>query len=156
MDQRDDYQQAERTREKQHEEHGKGNTRIHRKDQVRQRRSDQFTGTFRACRPQNGLEVVRPSINNVFILKLASSFTVGIFIMERAIIFVSRTQGVFAHRQWRFPCKRQVVYTNRHAMSRSRTRDFSRVVFFVSRVSACERLSHASHVHVAQGSSCVS
>ena len=41
-------------------------------------------------------------------------------------------------------------------MSRSRSRDFSRVVFFVSRVSACERLSHASHVHVAQGSSCVS
>ena len=35
-------------------------------------------------------------------------------------------------------------------MSRSRTRDFSRVVFFVSCVSACQRLSHAQHVHVAQ------
>ena len=32
----------------------------------------------------------------------------------------------------------------------ARTRDFSRVVFFVCRVSACQRLSHAQHVHVAQ------
>ena len=39
---------------------------------------------------------------------------------------------------------------NAHAMSRSRTRDFSRAVFFVSRVSACQRLSHVQHVHVAK------
>ena len=40
---------------------------------------------------------------------------------------------------------------NPHAMSRSRTRDFSRVVFCVSCVGACQRLSHAQHVHVSQG-----
>ena len=36
-------------------------------------------------------------------------------------------------------------------MLRSCTRDFSRVVFFACRVSACQRPSHAQHVHVAQG-----
>ena len=66
MDQRDDYQEAKRTRERLYEEHGQGNTRIHSKDQVRQRRSQQFTGTD----------------NKFFILKLASSFMVEIFIME--------------------------------------------------------------------------
>ena len=40
---------------------------------------------------------------------------------------------------------------NTYAMSRSRTRDFSRVVFSVSRVSACQLLLDAQHVHVAQG-----
>ena len=33
---------------------------------------------FRVCRPQNGLEMVRPSINKFFILKLASSLMVDI------------------------------------------------------------------------------
>ena len=37
---------------------------------------------------------------------------------------------------------------NPHAMSRSRTRDFSRAVFHSV---SCQRLSHAQHVHVAQG-----
>ena len=90
MDQRDDYQEAKRT-ERLYEEHGNGNTRIHTKDHVRQRRSQQFTGTEKGSErvtPQNGLGVVRPSINKFFILKLASSFMVEIFIMEWAIIFV--------------------------------------------------------------------
>ena len=45
MDPRDDYQEGKRTHERLYEEHGKGNTRLHPKDQVRQRRSQQFTGT---------------------------------------------------------------------------------------------------------------
>ena len=68
-------------------------------------------------------------------------------------IFFERCEGVFACTQRRFPCKRRGVVhraSNPHAMSRSRTRDFSLVVFFVSRVSAFQRLSHAQHVHVAQ------
>ena len=45
MDQRDDYQEAKRTHERLDEEQGKGNIRLHSKDQVRQLRSKQFTGT---------------------------------------------------------------------------------------------------------------
>ena len=41
---------------------------------------------FRACRPQNGVEVVRPSISKFFILKLASSFMVELF-MELSDFF---------------------------------------------------------------------
>ena len=85
MDQRDDYQEAKGTRERLCEEHGKGNTRIHAKDQGRRRRSQQFTGTQEGSErvdQKKKLEVVRRSINNFFILKLASSFTVEIFIME--------------------------------------------------------------------------
>ena len=45
VDQRDDYQEAERTNQRLYEEHGKGNTRLHTMDQIRQRRSQQPTGT---------------------------------------------------------------------------------------------------------------
>ena len=45
MDQGDDYQEADRTYERLYEEHGKDNTRLHPKDQVRQRRSQRFTET---------------------------------------------------------------------------------------------------------------
>ena len=58
MDQQDDYQEAERT----HEEHGKRNTRLHPKDLVRQRRSQQLTGTEDGSErvdPKTGLEVDR-------------------------------------------------------------------------------------------------
>ena len=44
-DQRDDDQEARRTHERLYEEHGKGNTRLHPKDQVRQRRRQQFVAT---------------------------------------------------------------------------------------------------------------
>ena len=52
--------------------------------------------------------------------------------------------------QCRFLCKQRCVHQtpNPHAMSRSRTRDFSRAVFHSL---SCQRLSHAQHVHVAQG-----
>ena len=64
--------------------------------------------------------------------------------------FVKRTRGVFAYTQCRFLCKQRCVHQtpNPHAMSRSRTRDFSRAVFHSL---SCQRLSHAQHVHVAQG-----
>ena len=68
----------------------KGNTRIHTKDQGRQRRSQQFTSTDEGSERvhrKTGLEVVRPSINKFFILKLASSFMVEIYIMVWAILF---------------------------------------------------------------------
>ena len=55
MDQRDDYQEAERTHRRLCEEHGKGNSRLHTKDQVRQRRSQQFTWT------EEGSERVDPT-----------------------------------------------------------------------------------------------
>ena len=86
MEQRDDNQEAERICVRQYEEHGKGNTRLHSKDQVRQRRSQQFIGTeeegSERVEPQNGLEVAQPSINKFFLVELASSFMVDIFIME--------------------------------------------------------------------------
>ena len=54
MDQRDDYREAKKTHERLFQEHGKGNTRLHPKDQVRQRRSQQLTGT------EEGTERVDP------------------------------------------------------------------------------------------------
>ena len=44
VDQRDDYQEAGRTCERLYEEQRKGNTRLHPKDQVRQRRNQQLLG----------------------------------------------------------------------------------------------------------------
>ena len=60
-DQRDDHQQAKRTHERLYEEHGKGNTRLHHKDQVRQRRSQQFTGSLE----RTGELVRSPKITSV-------------------------------------------------------------------------------------------
>ena len=133
----------------------KGNTRIHTKDQGRQRRSEQFTGTEEGSERvdrKTGLEVVRPSINQFFILKLASSFMVEIYTMGWAIFFL-QTQGVFRLQAMAIPLQATggVHRTpNPHAMSRSRTRDFSRAVFHSL---SCQRLSHAQHVHGAQKTS---
>ena len=131
----------------------KGNTRIHTKDQSRQRRSEQFTGTEEGSERvhrKTGLEVVRPSINPFFILKLASSFMVEIYTMVWAIFFFADSR-CFRLQAMAIPLQATggVHRTpNPHAMSRSRTRDFSRAVFHSL---SCQRLSHAQHVHVAQG-----
>ena len=61
-----------------------------------------------------------------------------------------RTHGVSLTGNDDFFCKRREGVhstTNPHAMSRSRTRDFSRAV---ARSLSRHRLSHAQHVHVAQ------
>ena len=85
MDQRDDYKEVRRTHERLHEVHGKGNTRLHSNDQVRHRRTQQFTGTEEGSErvdPKTGWRWYDyPSTSSSF-SKLASSFTVEIFIME--------------------------------------------------------------------------
>ena len=85
MDQRDDYQEAKRTKKRDCMKSVETATpdstpRIKFDDDE----VNNLLGpkSSPACRPQNGLEMVRPSINKLFILKLASNFMVEIFIME--------------------------------------------------------------------------
>ena len=88
-------------------------------------------------------------INKFFIFKLAQNSNLRLGMSD----MFERTQGVFANRQWRFPCKRREVFCRTpspHAMSRSPHTWFSRVLFHSRRVSVCQRLSHAQHVRLAQ------
>ena len=86
MNQRDDNQEAKRTGERLYEEHGTGNTRIHPKDQVRQRRSQQNTGTEEGSErvdPKTGWSGGGTTIHKQALHpQVASSFMVEIFIME--------------------------------------------------------------------------
>ena len=144
MEQRDDYQEAEKTKERLYEEHGKGQHQ----NPHQGSRSTTTKWTiywdrrgFWACRPQNGLEVVRPSINKFFILKLASSFMVEIYIMGWAIFFADsrcfRLQAMAIPLQATGGVHRT---PNPHAMSRS-----AHVIFLAQ----CSKAYLVSHV--AQG-----
>ena len=79
-------------------------------------------------------------INKFFIFKLAQNSNLRLGMSD----MFERTRGVFANRQWRFPCKRREVYCrtpNPHAMSRSRTRDFL-AYCFTAGVSVFVSVSH--------------
>ena len=108
---RDDYQEANRTNQRLNEEHGKGNTRLHAKDQVRQRRSQQFKGCEEGSErvdPKTGWSD-HPSTSSSSPSWQAVSWWKSSSWNER--YFFERTQGVFAYRQWTSPCQRRWVYT---------------------------------------------
>ena len=98
MDQRNDYQEAQRTKERLYEEHGKGNTRIYPKDQVRQRRSQQFSGT------EEGSERVDPRtgwrwFDHPSTSTSSSSWQAASWWIERYCFLTD--SRCFAYRQWR-------------------------------------------------------
>ena len=138
VDQRDHCQEAERSHERLCEEDGKDNTRLYSEDQVRQ----QFRIRFRAFRPQNGLEVVRPIHQQVLHPQVGKQLH-GENLhhgMSHVFSLAGNEDSLVSH---------GMVHTGPRTPSRSRTRDFSRVVFLVGRVSVSQRLSHA-HVLTTQ------
>ena len=123
----------------------KGNTRIHTKDQGRQRRSEQFTGTEegseRVDRKTDWKWYDHPSTSSSSSSWQAASWWKSTQWDER--FFFLQTQGVFAYRQWRFPCKRREVSTGHQ--TRTQCRVPAHVIFLAQCSTAC--LVSVSHMH---------
>ena len=138
MDQRDDYQEAKRTCERLYEEHGKGNTRLHPKDQVRRRRSQQFTGTKEGSTIHQQvlhLQVGKHFHGGNLHHGMSDIFQNGLKVFSLTVngdSLVSDREGV--HRT-----------PNPQAMSRSRTRDLSRAVFHSLSLTCITHACGSSH-----------
>ena len=98
MNQREDYQEAIRIKERLYQEAGHADPRLHPREQVRQRPNQPFAGHDEASEcvdPKTGLAVVRHgAISKLFFLGMATVFVVAMFFMVtdikmgRAIFFL--------------------------------------------------------------------
>ena len=102
------------------EEHGEDNTRLHPKDTVTEEGSERVD-------PKTGWRWYdHPSTSSSSSSWQAASWWKSS--SWKVSDFFLRTQGVFAHRQWRFPCERRSVCAQDTKPARSVT--FPHTVFF--------------------------